>query len=151
MLPVSENSDVVVNLDPFALLRRRGHGELGASRVACLRYFVGGGDLLDIHRVGKTWRAQPIARRAERLFGSASFAVSRVLQVSGADIEGPGKAALATFKVKSLRFPRVITLVTHGGIDSSRRIAFAGNPYLFARRILAESDRKALGWCEAHD
>jgi hypothetical protein len=53
--------------------------------------------------MGETWRAQPVTRRAERLFGTAGFAVPGIPQISRADIEGPGKAALSTFEITAVR------------------------------------------------
>ena len=151
MLAFLQDPDALIDLRPLRIIRRRLHREFRARRVARLRHVIRRGDLLDIHRMSKSRRAQPVAGFAERVFGAARRAVLLVAALDLSDLESSGEAAGAAFAIEALRLPRLKAFVCHHGINRAGGVAFSRNPDLFARSVLRERDRQSLRRRKAHD
>src|SRR5208282_5501447 len=102
MLAFLEDSDSFIALRPFGIIRRRLHGEFRACRVARLRHVIRRRDLFDIHGMRESWRPQPVACFAERVFCTAGRTVLLVAASDFSDFESSGKAAGAALAIEAL-------------------------------------------------
>ena len=141
MLALFQHADAFIDLRPLGFFRRRLHRELGACRVACLRHVVRGGHFLDVNRMSKTRRAQPVPCFAERIGGSARRTILLVAPADLPDFEGSRETAGTAFTIEASLFPCAEALIRHDGIHGTRRVTFPRDPDLFAGCVLCKRNR----------